>query len=147
MTITFDDLSLALDFVSGGAVMEHRAFVSLETGKIYWVSELDPLDEEGMPDDLETSGRYLEIPHKTELDLGRQLALRFVKQCLPAQYNRVSDIFHRRGAYQRFKELLSTEGCLEQWYEFERQATVHALKDWCRENDIHLSDCEEEPPA
>jgi hypothetical protein len=33
VTINYDDLSLAFDFVSSGAPMEHRAFVSLETGK------------------------------------------------------------------------------------------------------------------
>jgi hypothetical protein len=97
MTIKYDDLSLAFDFVSSGAPMEHRAFVSLETGKVYWMSELNPVDEEELPDDLDTSGRYLERPHKNDLDLGRQLALRFVEERLPAQYNRVADIFRRRG--------------------------------------------------
>ena len=140
VTIKYDDLSLAFDFVSSSAPMEHRAFVSLETGKVYWVSELNPLDEEELPDDLDAPGRYLEIPHKNDLDLGRQLALRFTEERLPAQYNQVAGIFHGRGAYRRFKELLASEGCLEQWYAFETEATDQALRNWCRENDIHVGE-------
>jgi hypothetical protein len=138
VTINHDDLSMAFDFVSASAPMEHRAFVSLETGKVYWLSELNPVEEEELPDDLDTPGRYLEIPHKNDLDLGRPLALRFVEERLPAQYNRVADAFRRRGAYRRFKELLASEGCLEQWYAFEAEATDQALREWCKENDIQL---------
>jgi hypothetical protein len=111
VTIEYDDLSLAFDFVRSGAPMEHRAFVSLESGKVYWVSELHPVDEEERPDDLDT-GRYLEIPHKNDLDLGRQLAFRFVEERLPGQSKPVADIFRSRGAYGRFKELLASEGVL-----------------------------------
>jgi Uncharacterised protein family (UPF0158) len=145
--IKYDDLSLAFDFVSSGAPMEHRAYVSLETGKVHWVSELNPVEEEEIPDDLETSGLYLEIPHKNDLDLGRQLALRFVEERLPDQRSRVADIFHSRGAYRRFKELLAGKGCLEQWYAFEAEATEQALREWCQENDIHLSERDEEQSA
>lgn len=147
VAIKYDDLSLAFDFVSSGAPMEHRAFVSLETGKVYWISESNPVDEEEIPDDLETSGRYLEIPHKNDLDLGRQLALRFAEERLADQYNRVAEIFHHRGAYRRFKELLAAKGCLEQWYEFEIKATEQAVKEWCQENNIHVVERDGEQSA
>ena len=39
----------AFDFVSFAAPFEHRAFVSLDTGAIYWISETSPLDEEDLP--------------------------------------------------------------------------------------------------
>ena len=145
VTIKYDDLSMAFDFVNSAAPMEHRAYVSLDTGKVHWISELNPVDEEETPDDLETSGRYLEIPHKSELDLGRELALRFVEERLPDQYNRVADIFHRRGAYRQFKELLAAQGRLEQWYAFEAEATEQALREWCQENNIHLDERNDEP--
>jgi hypothetical protein len=138
VTINYDDLSLAFDFVSSGAPMEHRAYLSLDTGRIYWISELNPVEEEEIPDDLETSDRYLGIPHRNDLDLGLRLVLRFVERRLPRHYNRVADIFRHRGAYGRFKEVLAAEGCLDQWYAFEAEATEKALKVWCRENDIHL---------
>ena len=147
VTITYEDLSLAFDFVSSGAPMAHRAYVSLDTGKVYWISELNPVDEEEIPDDLETSDRYVEIPHKNDLDLGQQLALRFAEERLAYQYNRVAEIFHHRRAYRRFKELLAAEGCLEQWYAFETKATEQALKEWCQENNIHLGERNEEQSA
>lgn len=139
VTIKYDDLSLAFDFVSSAPPTEHRAFVCMDTGKVYWVSEFGGFDEEDLPDDLDTSDRYLEIPHKNDLDLGARLALRFAEEQLPAQRERVADIFHRRGAYRLFKELLASEGCLEQWYAFEAETTERALKRWCRENDIDVA--------
>lgn len=145
--IKYDDLSLAFDFVSSAAPMEHRAYVSLETGKVYWVSELNSIEEEEIPDDLETSGLYLEIPHRNDLDLGRELVLRFVDAHLSAHRNFVADMFYRRGAYRRFKELLAAEGRLEQWYAFEAEATERALKEWCHENNLHLTEGDEEHSA
>jgi len=147
VTVKDDDLLLAFAFVSSGAPMEHRAFVSVETGRIYWVSELDPVDEEELPDDLDSSDAYLEVPHKNDLDLGRQLALRFLNEQLPSKYDQVADIFHRRGAYRRFKELLAAEGCLDRWYAFETKATEEALKEWCRKNDVHLAEGDEKQSA
>ena len=82
VTVKFDDLSLAFDFVGSAAPGENNAYICLDTGQIYCTSELSPLDEE-VPDDLETSDRYLLLPHKTELDLGKGLALRFTASELP----------------------------------------------------------------
>lgn len=50
-TVKHKELSLAFEFVSSGAPMEHRAYVSLDSGKIYWISELIPIQEEEIPDD------------------------------------------------------------------------------------------------
>lgn len=140
VTIQFDDLSTAFDFVSFAAPFEHRAFVSLDTGAIYWVSATSPIDEEDLPDDLETSDRYIAIPHKNELDLGNNLALRFVEEHVPDRYADVEDFFRRRGAYARFKELLAAEGWLEQWYAFEAESTERALRHWCKANEIRLAE-------
>jgi hypothetical protein len=132
-----EDLSLAFEFVSSGAPMEHRAYISMDTGAIYWVSELGSLEEEP-PDDLEESDRYIEIPHKNDLDLGRDLALRFAEKELPDSYARVQDFFRHRGAYARFKDLLAAAGCLDKWYAFEAECTEQALKDWCEVNQIEV---------
>ncbi|HEV3217903.1 MAG TPA: hypothetical protein VGZ27_19410 [Vicinamibacterales bacterium] len=108
VTTKYDDLSAAFDFVSFAAPMEHHAYVSLDTGAIYWVSELSPLEEEDVPVDLETSDRYIAIPHKNDLDLGSHLALRFAEEQLPHRHGRVEECFRHRGAYARFKELLAS---------------------------------------
>ena len=69
VVVKYEDLSAAFDFVSFAAPMEHQAYISIDTGTIYWISELSPLEEE-IPEDLETSDCYIAIPHKNDLDLG-----------------------------------------------------------------------------
>src|SRR4030095_982311 len=86
VTIKYGDLSAAFDFVSFAAPFEHRAFLSLDTGEIYWISETSPIDDEDLPDDLETSDRYIAIPHKNDLDLGNRLALLFAEEHLAHRY-------------------------------------------------------------
>ncbi len=146
ITVKYEDISAAFDFVSFAAPLEHAAYVSLETGAIYWVSELNPLEEE-VPDDLGESARYVAIPHKNDLDLGSKLALRFATQELPERSTTVEDFFRHRGAYARFKELLATEGCLDKWYAFETESTERALRNWCKENDIQVVESADEPTA
>ena len=133
----YEDLSAAFDFVSFAAPMEHQAYISIDTGAIHWISQANPLEEE-IPEDLETSDRYIAIPHKNDLDLGSDLALRFAAEELPGLYNRVEQFFRHRGAYARFKELLASEGFLDKWYAFEVESTERALRNWCTENDINV---------
>jgi hypothetical protein len=140
VTVRHDDLSMALDFVSDTAPMEHNAYVSLDTGKVYWTSDSSDMFDEDIPDDLETSDRYLSIPHRNELDLGRRLALRFVAQALPERYDEVEGFFRRQGAYARFKDLLAREGVLERWYAFEAESVESALRQWCAENGLELAE-------
>jgi hypothetical protein len=136
--IKYDDLSAAFDFVSFAAPFEHHAFVSLDTGAMYWVSETSPIDDEDLPDDLETSDRYILIPHKNDLDLGKRLALRFAEERLAYRYASVEACFCHRGAYGRFKELLAEERSLEAWYAFEAESTERALREWCAGNGIEV---------
>ena len=136
--VKYDDLSAAVDFVSFAAPFEHHAFVSLDTGAVYWVSETSSIDDEDLPDDLETSDRYILIPHKNDLDLGKRLALQFAEERLAHRYASVEACFRHRGAYGRFKELLAAEECLEAWYAFEAESTERALREWCAANGIEL---------
>ncbi|MGF6695963.1 hypothetical protein OKW38_000574 [Paraburkholderia sp. MM5496-R1] len=97
VAVKFDDLSSAFDFVSYAAPMEHQAYISLDTGKIYWISDAIDTIEEAIPEDLEDPDRYLAIPHKNELDLGSSLALRFAAQQLPARYDQIEGFSSREG--------------------------------------------------
>ncbi len=135
--VKFDELSLAFDFVSSAPFGENNAYVSLDTGQIHWTSELGLSDKE-VPDDLETSDRYLVVPHKINLDLGKRLALRFTQSELPDSYDQVLTFFRRKGAYARFKDLLESRGALERWYTYEAESIEKALRDWCVENDIQI---------
>jgi hypothetical protein len=95
VAVQYEEILSAFEFVGSAAPMEHSAYLSLDTGKIYWTSELASVDEE-LPDDLDTSDRYLVVPHKTELDLGRKLAVRFAAQELPDSRERAMNIFGAR---------------------------------------------------
>lgn len=140
--VSLGDLEDAFGFVNSGTPMENLVYISLDTGKIYWVSEVIPVEED-VPEDLDDSDRYLVLPDRKELGLG-DLPLRFTDERLPGRSQEVSSIFRRRGAYRQFKELLASLGKLEEWYQFEAQEEEKALREWCSENDIRIV---EKPPA
>ncbi len=68
MPVSLKDILGAFEFVSAGGMGEHQAFLCKQSGKIYWHSELsDDLDE--LPDNIDDSEKYVQIPNKRELDL------------------------------------------------------------------------------
>jgi len=136
-SINFSELRNAFEFVSSGPSSQHSAYICVDTGIIYWTSNVMDLEED-IPDDLETSDRYIQVPHKNDLKLGQGLALSFIDQEIPHDYNFAASLFRKRGAYRRFKELLQSEGLLEKWFAFEANASDMALQDWCKENHIEL---------
>ena len=139
VSVNAEELRTTFEFVSFGAPLEHSAYICVDTGKIYCHSVSAGLEEEeNLPEDLETSDRYIAVPHKNDLGLGRRLALAFVAQELSDEYDTVVGFFERRGAYGRFKALLHARGMLERWYEFENRAMDEALLAWCEENGIQL---------
>ncbi len=146
--VKYDDMERAFDFVSAVVPTEHSAYVCLDTGKIHWVSAFGDLpDAEELPADLETSDRYIALPHKKDLDLGRYLVTRFVRQTMPDSEPEVEAIFRRRGAYGRFKDLLNAKGQLDAWYRFEEAARDNALRAWCAQNDIEMGENPRKPAA
>ena len=141
VTIDRTELRLAYEFVSTGGFGENKAYLSLDTGKIHLVSDFgDVMEEDQPPDDVETSDRYLAIPHKNELDLGRDLVLRFVDRELPDDLDAVEDMFRRKGAYGRFKQLLESRGALDRWHDYEDRAIEEALQGWCEENGVRVAE-------
>ena len=64
------------------------------------------------PGDLDVTD-YQAVPHRRDLDLGRRVALAFVAEELPDSLNKARDIFSRKGAYSRFKQLLRETGTLD----------------------------------
>jgi hypothetical protein len=135
MAITFDDIENAFMFVSMDQPYMHGAYLCKETGQMFYTSEMGDSDE--LPDDIDEP-KYISIPHKNELDLGKALVIEFVSEFLPEELDRVYSIFRRRGAYSRYKELLSEKGLLDKWYKFEDERQKAALKDWCAENGIEI---------
>jgi len=136
--VDLEDLLTAFEFVGAAAPGENNAYISLDTGHIHWTSELSALDEE-LPDDLEASDRYIALPHKTELGLGKPLALQFAASELPDCHGQVADCFRHKGAYARFKALLDSREALERWYSYEAAATGKALRAWCADHGIPIA--------
>ena len=145
MPVSFSDLLDAFEFASMGGTGEHQAFVCKQSGKIYWHSEFSDLDEgldddDKLPDDIEDSEKYVAIPDKRDLDLGKPLALDFTRQFLPNDFDQVRRIFSKRGAYGKFKALLTSRHALDRWYDFEAKATEEALRMWCADNSVEIGD-------
>lgn len=141
-TVRYSELLDAFEFVSFGGLIGHGAYIDPDSGAIYCVSSEIEMDDE-VPDDLESSDRYIAVPHKTDLDLGRDLVLSFVGGELPDDYDTVAAYFRKKGAYGRFKDLLDARNLLERWHEFEARETEKALRAWCLANDIDIID---QPP-
>jgi len=139
VTVRYSELLDAFEFVSFGVQVEHGAYIDLDTGSIYYVSAEIEMEEE-VPDDLETSDRYLAVPHKNDLNLGRDLVLSFVDDEIPSEYDTVAGFFRKKGAYGRYKDFLEARRLLDRWYAFEARATERALRAWSQENNIELID-------
>jgi hypothetical protein len=82
--------------------------------------------------------RNISVPHKNDLDLGKNLVMEFVSEFLPKELDIVYSIFRRQGAYRRYKDLLDQKGLLDEWYKFENERQKAALKEWCAENGIAI---------
>ncbi len=132
----FENIEEGFNFVSFGAPMEHEAYLFLETGEIHWYSEYG--DTEPLPEDIEEPGKYISIPHKNDLGLGKRLVLQFVSEYMPDDLADVQDIFRRRGAYSKYKERLDSRGLLKEWFEYEDHTGKEALRQWCQDQGLEI---------
>jgi hypothetical protein len=140
MAVSFREILDAFEAVSfEGGLGENAAYVCRETGKILWQFASDE-DAEELPDDIEDEDKYIPIPGKRELDLGKPLVLAFARECLPDDYQKAREMFSRRGAYARFNDLLDYRNARQQWYEYRDKAEEEALRTWCKENSIEVVD-------
>ncbi len=136
----FNDIENAMMFVSASGYGENSALLDKSTGKIYYQSDYEDMDEfEDFPQEEYDSDIHIKIPHKNDLNLGKDLVFEFVEKFIPDAYEKVDEIFRRRGAYSRYKDLLDDKGVLEKWYDFENQQEQAALLQWCEENNIDLT--------
>jgi len=133
-----DEIEDAFLYVSSAPQFTNSALLSQKTGEIFYISGMG--DSDDLPEDIEDSDEYIEIPHKNDLDLGNRLVMDFVAEQCPELLGKVHAIFKRKGAYSRYKELLDSKGLLEKWYDYENQHTKEALRQWCADNGIELTD-------
>ncbi|MFT4938746.1 MAG: hypothetical protein ACI88A_001775 [Paraglaciecola sp.] len=133
MHVDLSDIELAMEFVSSDYSFDNEAYVNSETGEIYYSG--DAVDEE-LPDDIYENDKYILIPSKRDLDLGKRVALDFAAKEMPDEFNNVYSIFCSRGAYSKFKSLLHSLESTDKWYAYENKAMRDAVIEWCKENSI-----------
>jgi hypothetical protein len=142
VSVSFQEILTAYEFAGFTGAGEHHAILCRRTGKIYLHSDFSDFDElsDELPDDVEDEEKYLAIPDKRELGLGKPLALDFAREFLPDDFDEVRYMFSKSKAYSKFRALLIRRNVLERWYDFESKATEKALREWCEFNSIELAD-------
>lgn len=135
--IQIADLEAALDWSSAGGRSENQAFIDRRTGALHLQSMHGDFGEE-LPEDIDDGTRYIAVPHKNDLDLGRELVFEFVGSEAPQLEVQVHAAFRQKGAYGKFKAILERARLLERWYEFEGEATKAALMRWAEGNGFEV---------
>ena len=111
--VLFDDLESAFYWVSAAAPFECSAYISKASGEVFFGSSSREMDEE-LPEDYEDASLYWTVPHKNDLNLGRSLVFEFAEERIPNHFKNIQRIFHQRGAYREFKNLLDQLGMLHE---------------------------------
>jgi hypothetical protein len=137
MPVSFREIFDAFELASMvNGFDKHHAFLCRQTGKIYWQSEFSDEGNDELPDDINDQNKYIALPDRQELSLGKPLVLAFAREFLSENFDAVRNMFGNRGAYSKFKDLLARKRMLDRWYDFESNASEQALRDWCKFNSI-----------
>ena len=141
MPVSIGDITEAFESANtDGNMGEFLAFVCKRTGKIHYQTDfLDAAEtNDELPDDINDEEKYVALPDKSELGLGKPLVLDFARQFLPGDFDDIRYFFSKRGAYSKFKAVLARRGAIDRWHAFEAKATEHALRDWCALHSIEI---------
>jgi len=138
-TVNADEFEDAVLMVSEPGTPD-QAWVCLDTGAVYVRSEM--IDEElaPLPDDIDTSDRYVPVPRMSNLALGLELVFDFADAALPDDAQRVRQMFKRAGAYGQFSELVAQRGLTDHWHVFREAQTRAVLGGWCEEHGLQLAE-------
>ena len=129
MLVSMKDIQEAFEFVCAGGGGEHEAFLCRQSGKVYCHSELcDDLDI--LPDDIGDSEKFLQIPDKRELDLGKPLALDFARQFLPGDFDDVRQ--QQKGRLRQIQGSVGSKGCARSMVRFRGESRGKSADDVVR---------------
>jgi hypothetical protein len=139
MPIPFEDLLWGLQFISVDPAGANEAYVNRTTGELRCRSDLEMLEPDLLlPGDADPDA-WTALPTPRELGLGTPAVMEFVSTHMPSDNDEIRNIFGRKGAYGRFKALLTQRGLLEQWHAFHDAAEKAALRAWCEEEGLDVS--------
>ena len=134
MKVNIDDIQMGVEFVSSG-YGDDEAYLDIKSGEIYFVG--DAVDEIP-PSDLYENDKYVHLPSKADLDLGKRLAINFIATALPDKLDETYSIFSHKGAYSKFKFMLESAENLESWYAYEDAESKKAILGWCNSIGINI---------
>jgi hypothetical protein len=112
--------------------------VSLDTGQVHIRSEMVDVELAPLPADIDTSNRYVPVPHMRTLDLGLELVFDFADAAMPGDADRVRQMFKRPDGYRHFSEMVEERGLTDRWHDFREAQTRAVLSGWCEENGLQL---------
>lgn len=141
MPVSFGDITQAFEWANtNGDMGEFRAFVCKQTGTIHYQTDfLDAVElNDELPDDIDDKEKYIPLPDKRDLGLGKPLVLDFAREVLPNDFDDVRYFFSKRGAYPKFEALLARRGAIDLWHAFQAKATERALREWCARHGIDI---------
>lgn len=138
-----EDAMMFADAIFG----EGGAYYDPENDAIYLKGSGIEEEQQKIPESVDWDA-CISIPGEKQLDLGRALIDRFVKEIRPADADRVRSFFARRGAYRRFRVWTETLGLADQWHAYRSRAERDTLVAWCAEHNVPLTDVPDipEPP-
>ena len=136
---SYSDIEDAFLWVGSAMYGMNSATLGIDSGQIIYQSEMSDLDLP-VADENFNSERHVEIPHKNNLGLGKELVFEFVDEYLPSAYDLVWNIFSKKGAYRRYKALLERNGVLQAWYDYENSHTERKIREWCEKNGVELEE-------
>jgi hypothetical protein len=137
--IDLNELESAVLYVSVGGGVENTAYLSRATGEIFYDSA-DYRGDEDLPDDVSDNNKYILIPSERELDLGISLRLNFIQTYAPKLYDEAFTISRKPKAYGRLRDFIERTGLLVRWYTFQQEALYAALRQWCADNNLTISE-------
>jgi hypothetical protein len=122
--------------------VENVVYLCRQTGETFWQSDFPDFEElqDELPDDIEDETKYVQVPDRYDLDLGKALVFDFAREFLPNDCDDIRDFLRKRGGYRRFRALLERRRLLQRWYDFEQEAIRKALRDWCELHGIELTE-------
>ncbi|QNA90216.1 hypothetical protein G4G28_20030 [Massilia sp. Dwa41.01b] len=135
-TVYAEDLEDAVLMVSEPGTTD-AAWVSLDTGQVHVRSALVET-QAPLPGNIDSSERYVPVPHMRTLALGLELVFDFADAAMEDDADRVREMFRRPDGYRDFSTLVEERGLEERWHDFREAQTRAVLAAWCAQHGLEL---------
>jgi hypothetical protein len=122
---------------------EMTYYLNIETGKVAMYSNLSGgFDEDGNEiknSNAFASKKYVEISGTHSYEVFRDMERFVVTVQSPGLKKKLTAVLREKGAYRRFKEVLSTyEDTRNRWFGFRKNCLLDRIHEWLEENGLDL---------